>query len=258
MNQRVLNTPMLLGHRGSPKAKCENTLESFQLALEAGLNGIELDVHRSFNGVLVVHHDFFLPDGRLIAALTDAEIIGFELPGNLRVPTLEAVLVWAKSSGAFVNVEIKSETMNSDGRELETVRLIERLDLADQILISSFNPASIAWVRLANARLETGLLFDNKSFDNQAAAPWLLEDGKTAIWMGVKAIHPHHSLVTPELMRRAKSRGWRVNVWTVNDLELGVKLLEMGVNALIGDFPEVLLEARERFLHAKTPKDRLA
>ena len=236
---------MLLGHRGSPRAACENTLESFELALETGLDGIELDVQRSFNGVLVVHHDFYLPDGRLISALNDHEIMKFELPGGLHIPTLEAVLVWAKNAGAYVNVEIKSETMTSDGRESETVRLIERLEMGTQVIISSFNPASIARVRLANARLETALLYDN-----EAGSPWYLEDGKTAPFMGVKAIHPHHSLVTPELIARAKSRGWRVNVWTVNELELGVRLLELGANALIGDFPDVLLEARKRFLHA--------
>ena len=252
MNQPSVSKPLLLGHRGSPRAKHENTLESFKLALEAGpdgtkLDGIELDVQRSLNGVLVVHHDFFLPDGRLIAALNDQEILNFELPGDLRVPTLEAVLNWAKTEGVYVNVEIKSEAMTSDGRETQTVRLIERLGMGEQVIISSFNPASIVRVRLANARLETALLYDN-----EAGSPWFLEDGKTAAFMGVRAIHPHHSLVTAELIARAKSRGWRVNTWTVNDLELGVKLLEMGVNALIGDFPEVLIAARERFLHAKT------
>jgi glycerophosphoryl diester phosphodiesterase len=247
MNQPSASQPILLGHRGSPRAKHENTLESFQLALEAGLDGIELDVQRSLNGVLVVHHDFFLPDGRLIAALNDAEIMKFELPIGLHVPTLEAVLSWAKSAGAYVNVEIKSEAMVSDGRETETVRLIERLGMNERVIISSFNPASIVRVRLANARLETALLYDN-----EAGSPWYLEDAKLAPVLGVKAIHPQHSLVTPELIARAKSRGWRVNVWTVNDLELGLKLLEMGVNALIGDDPAILLEARKRFLHAKT------
>jgi glycerophosphoryl diester phosphodiesterase len=245
MNEVTSGQPLLLGHRGSPRAKHENTLESFQLALEAGLDGIELDVQRSLNGVLVVHHDFFLPDGRLIAALNDTEIMALGLPGGLHVPTLEAVLIWAKKAGACVNVEIKSESMTSDGRETETVRLIERLGVKDQVIISSFNPASIVRVRLANSQLETALLYDN-----EAGSPWYLEDAKLAPVLGVKAIHPHHSLVTPELIARAKSRGWRVNVWTVNDLELGVKLLEMGVNALIGDFPEVLLEVRKRFLHA--------
>jgi glycerophosphoryl diester phosphodiesterase len=248
MNSLQTNHPLLLGHRGSPKAKHENTLESFQSALEVGLDGIELDVQRSLNGVLLVHHDFYLPDGRLIAALKDSEITNVELPGGLRVPTLESVLVWAKNAGTSVNVEIKSETLTSDGRETETVRLIERLGVNDQTIISSFNPASIARVRLANARLETALLYDN-----EAGSPWFLENAKLAPVLGVKAIHPHHSLVTPELIARAKTRGWRVNVWTVNDLELGVNLLEMGANALIGDFPAVLLEARERFLHAKNP-----
>jgi glycerophosphoryl diester phosphodiesterase len=247
MNQPSAIQPILLGHRGSPRAKHENTLESFQSALEAGLDGIELDVQRSFNGVLVVHHDFYLPDGRLIAALNDTEIMNLELPGGLRVPMLEAVLVWAKSAGVYVNVEIKSENMTSDGRESETVRLIERLGVTDQVIISSFNPASIVRVRLANSRLEMALLYDN-----EAGSPWYLEDAKLAPVLGVQAIHPHHSLVTPELIAWAKARGWKVNVWTVNDLELGVKLLEMGVNALIGDDPAILLEARKRFLHAKT------
>jgi glycerophosphoryl diester phosphodiesterase len=217
------------------------------MALEAGLDGVELDVQRSLNGVLLVHHDFFLPDGRLIAALNDDEILNLELPGGLHVPTLEAVLGWAKTAGVYVNVEIKSEAMTSDGRETETVRLIERLGVSEQVIISSFNPASIVRVRLANSRLETALLYDN-----EAGSPWYLEDAKLAPVLGVKAIHPHHSLVTPELIARAKTRGWRVNVWTVNDLELGVKLLEMDVDALIGDDPAILLEARKRFLHAKT------
>jgi glycerophosphoryl diester phosphodiesterase len=245
MNKPTANQPLLLGHRGSPRAKHENTLESFQMAIEAGLDGIELDVQRSLNGVLVVHHDFHLPDGRLIAALNDHEILNLELPGGLRVPTLEAVLGWAKTVGVYVNIEIKSETMTSDGRETETVHLIERLGVGKQVIISSFNPASIVRLRLANAHLETALLYAKEEH-----APWLLEEARLAPVLGVTALHPHHSLVTPELMARAKTRGWRVNVWTVNDLELGVNLLSMGVNALIGDDPAILLEARERFLHA--------
>jgi glycerophosphoryl diester phosphodiesterase len=245
MNPDPSRRPLLLGHRGSPRVRHENTLESFQLALGAGLDGIELDVQRTLNGVLVIHHDAHLPDGRLIAALTDAEALAVELSGGVRVPTLEAVLGWAKASGAYVNVEIKSETLTSDGREPQIVRLIEHLGMLERVIVSSFNPASIVRVRLANPRLETALLYDN-----EVGLPWYLRDGRTAAFMGVNAIHPHHSLVTPELIARAKSRGWRVHVWTVNDLELGVRLLEMGVNALIGDLPEVLLEARKRFLHA--------
>ena len=69
-----MNQPRLLGHRGSPKQHVENTLESFTAALDAGLDGFELDVQRTLDGVLVTHHDVHLADGRLIAALKMTEL----------------------------------------------------------------------------------------------------------------------------------------------------------------------------------------
>ena len=93
-----MNPARLLGHRGSPKQHVENTLESFAAAIDAGLDGFELDVQRTLDGRLVTHHDFHLADGRLIAALKHSE-----LPAH--IPTLEAVLLLAKERGAYVNVE---------------------------------------------------------------------------------------------------------------------------------------------------------
>ena len=235
--------PILLGHRGSPKAARENTLESFRLAMSAGLDGVELDVQRSLDGVLVVHHDFHLPDGRLIAALQSAEIAAFELPGGARVPTLEATLAWAADADAYLNVEIKSRSLASDGREAETARLIGRFGLRNRVIVSSFNPASLARVRLADAALPCALLWDDSGEDGP---DWLLRHGPTAWPLGVKAIHPHHRLVTPELMARARRYGWRVNVWTVNDLETAQRLVALGVDGLIGDYPQLLLEAAGR------------
>ncbi|NJK46343.1 MAG: hypothetical protein HC933_20735 [Pleurocapsa sp. SU_196_0] len=103
-----MKRPLLLGHRGSPRVQPENTLESFRAALEVGLDGFELDVQRTLDGVLVTHHDFHLNDGRLIAALRHEE-----LPQH--IPTLETVLELAKKADAFVNIEIKLESPNSDG-----------------------------------------------------------------------------------------------------------------------------------------------
>jgi glycerophosphoryl diester phosphodiesterase len=227
-----MNRPLLLGHRGSPKQHRENTLASFSAALEAGLDGFELDVQRSLDGVLVTHHDAHLSDGRLIAATRRDE-----LPTD--VPTLEAVLMLARASGAFVNVEIKLEGANTDGRERETAALVAHLGMRDSVIVSSFNPLSLARLKWADAKLETGLLY---APDLQQ---WYLRDGWTANLLFVNAIHPHHSQVTPELMVRARRRGWRVNTWTVNDPETARRLIALGVHALIGDLPNVLLEARD-------------
>ncbi len=236
-----MNSVMLLGHRGSPNVARENTLPSFQAAINAGLDGVELDVQRTLDGVLVVHHDFHLPDGRLIAALNAVEVEAAPLPMNGRTPTLEQVLEWAKSKNIFVNVEIKSEGLQTDGRELEVVKCIRDTGMRNNVIVSSFNPASLARVRFADSSLETGLLFENGT-----APKWLLENGWTASLLSVKAIHPYHADITPALMTRAKERGWKVNTWTVNELEVAKNLIAMGVNALIGNFPEILLAAAER------------
>jgi glycerophosphoryl diester phosphodiesterase len=225
---------LLLGHRGANRLHLENTMPAFEAALEAGLHGVELDVQRTKDGVLLVHHDFHLPDGRLIAALEFAQV---RLPNGYAAPKLEEVLVWAKKTGAYLNIEIKLETLATDGREREVAALIERSGLGQQIIISSFNPLSLARVRYHAPALETALLYDNTS-----APHWLLDDGRTAGLLGVTAIHPHHKLVTPALMARAKQRGWKVNVWTVNEPADVQRLLDLDVDGIIGDLPKVLLE----------------
>jgi glycerophosphoryl diester phosphodiesterase len=224
---------LLLGHRGANRLHLENTMPAFEAALAAGLNGVELDVQRTRDGVLVVHHDFHLPDGRFIAALEFAEL---RLPDGYSVPKLEEVLVWAKKTGAYLNIEIKLETLATDGREHEVAALVERSGLGQQIIISSFNPFSLARLRYHAPALETALLYYN-----HPKMPWWLRDGMTAPLLGISAIHPHHSLVTPALMARAKQRGWKVNVWTVNEPSDVSRVLALGVDGIIGDLPETLL-----------------
>lgn len=233
--------PRLFGHRGSPLERHENTLEGFDAALAAGLDGVELDVQRTLDGMLVVHHDPHLPDGRLIAALRAREVADAELPRGGRVPTFDSVLEWAGARGAWLNVEVKTGGAGTDGREHETARAIRRHGLDERVLVSSFSPLAVARVRAAAPRLATALVW---APDLRPA--WALANGRYAALLGVSAVHPHHSLVDARLIARARRRGWAVHVWTVNDAALGGRLLGLGVDGLIGDRPEVLLEAAGR------------
>lgn len=225
----------LLGHRGANRLHLENTMPAFEAAIEAGLDGIELDVQRTRDGVLVVHHDFHLPDGRLIAALLYQDL---RLPDGYSVPKLEEVLLWAKKMKTYVNVEIKLETFATDGREREVAAMVERLGVGAQVIISSFNPFSLLRVRYHAPALETALLYYHSE-----KTPWWLRDAFTAPLLGVAAIHPHHSLVTPKLIKKAKQHGWKVNVWTVNEPQDVARLLELGVDGIIGDLPNVLTQS---------------
>ncbi|WP_038048531.1 glycerophosphodiester phosphodiesterase [Thermus caliditerrae] len=204
-----------LGHRGLARSVRENTLESFRRALEAGLDGFELDVHLTRDGVLVLHHDFTL-EGVPLRELSRRELPAF-------IPTLEEVL--KAFPNAWINVELKSLPPETDGREEALARLLVRYP-TERLWVSSFDP--LALVRLR--RLGVGPL------------GWLYEKPEAeelASCLGVEWVHPEASLLTAERVRALKAR-YRVLAWTVNERARAQALAAWGVEALITDFPEVL------------------
>lgn len=224
--------PLLLGHRGTPRDLPENTLLGFQAALDAGLDGVELDVRRMQDGTLVVHHDAHLANGLSLPGLN---VEG--LPAG--VPHLNAVLAWAADTGAFLNVELKFEGFAVDDRVVRTLDAIRAHGLGRRVLLSSFNPLQLAAARRAAPEIERGLLIHRTyRFGPLDLVPPVMR------WVDAVALHPHHTLIDDALMAQARQRGWRVNAWTVNGLPEARRLLALGVDGLIGDVPEVLLSAR--------------
>jgi len=208
--------PLRLGHRGAPHLARENTLEAFRKALEAGLDGFELDVQFTRDGVLVVHHDFSL-DGVPLAQLSRRELPAY-------VPTLEEVL--RAFPGAWINVELKSLPPETDGREEALARLLARYP-SGRLWVSSFDP--LALVRLRRLGVgPLGLLYERE--EAEALAPCL----------GVEWLHPEASLLTEERVRALKGR-YRLLAWTVNERSRAQALARWGVDALVGDFPEALV-----------------
>ncbi len=226
-----LPRPLLLGHRGSPRVHRENTLASFQAAMDAGLDGVELDVRRLADGTLVIHHDLNLPDGRALNTLN-----ADQLPTD--VPTLDALLAWAADAGAFLNVEIKFEGARSDDRVAGTLRAIRRYALGERVMVSSFSPLILKAARDLAPGIERGFLYHRSYRVGIDLVPVV------ARRLDVAALHPHHSLIGTELMQMARAEGWRVNAWTVNEPADVARLNALGVDGLIGDIPEVLLSAR--------------
>ena len=224
-------TPLLLGHRGTPRLHPENSLAGFQAALDAGLDGIETDVRRLADGGLVICHDPHLKDGRKLETLSRTD-----LPAH--VPLLPEVLAWAAQTGAYLNIEVKPELGKGDGRVEETLDLVRAYGLADQVLLSSFSPLQLLAALQHAPQIERGFLYHRPYQIGCDLVP------EVARRVQVAALHPHWSLITPQLMDSAQRSGWRVNTWTVNDAAEGQRLLKLGVSGLIGDVPQVLLAAR--------------
>jgi len=199
--------------------------------MDAGLNGVELDVRRLVDGRLVIHHDLNLPDGRALNTLQ-----GHEVPQD--VPTLDALLDWASGAGAYLNVEIKFEGARPDDRVAGTLKAIRAHGLAGQVIVSSFSPLVLKAARDLDPGIERGFLYHRSYRVGVDLVPLV------ARRLDVAALHPHHRLIDAPLMDMAHQEGWRVNTWTVNEPADVERLTALGVDGLIGDVPAVLLAAR--------------
>jgi glycerophosphoryl diester phosphodiesterase len=225
--------PLLLGHRGASAHAPDNTLAAFELALAAGADGVELDVRRTADDHMVVFHDPVV-DG---TPIVDTALVDLRR-SRPDIPTLpEALTVLA---GAVVNIEIKNSPhepdFDTDHRLAEGVlQLTADLGVAEQVLISSFNPATVDRLRRLDSEVVLGQLLAGGG-DGPAEV-------QRASDRGVQAVHPHVAQATSGLLAAAADHGVWVVVWTVNEPEKARSLAGAGVAGLISDDPARLLPA---------------
>jgi len=224
----------ILAHRGASRVAPENTLAAFVEAATLGADGVELDVHRSADGLLVVHHDAFAPG---IGALADHSVAEIRrvLPS---VPTLAEAL--DASVGMLVNIEVKNLPGDADYDPVEraavaVVELLAARERRDDVLVSSFSLASIDTVRRLDDAIPTAFL-TLVGFDP-------LEGAAVAADRGHAAVHPDvRSLAGPAagaVAARAGELTLAVNAWTVNDAEEVRRLAAAGIDGVITDVPDV-------------------
>ncbi|HMA01282.1 MAG TPA: glycerophosphodiester phosphodiesterase [Gemmatimonadaceae bacterium] len=227
--------PMLIGHRGAPRERPENTLPSFLRALELQADGIELDVHCTLDRVVVVHHDEIPratpPSGRLagkrIDALTFDELQGFSVRGLALISTLAEALAVIRGR-AEVFVELKGAAI-----EREVVGVIRASIAPERCAVHSFDHAQVARARALAPEIRGGILFDRAVSDPAAA---MRASNALDVW-------PSREHVTEMLVREVHDNGGRVIPWTVNDGGQAVALAALGVDGLCTDFLSVLRAA---------------
>lgn len=220
----------MIAHRGASRAEPENTVAAFERAVAMGADGIELDVRRTGDDRLVVHHDPRLADGRAIRATRSAE-----LPPS--VPDLAAAL--DACTGAFVNIEIKNAPAEPDHDPSDWVasRVAELLagrGGGPRWLISSFRMETVDHVRRVAPAVRTAwltYLLDEAAIAATAAA-------------GHDAIHPYHGSVTADGVRAAHAAGLSVNTWTCDEPERMAALVAWGVDGICTNVPDVALRVR--------------
>jgi glycerophosphoryl diester phosphodiesterase len=232
----------VVGHRGAMGHCPENTLASFERGLELGADWIELDVHLSRDGELMVIHDETLDrttngsglvHERTLAELKELDAgswFGAAYVGQ-RIPTLGEVLDWANIHGVVLDIEIKNAPIYYAGIEETVVHTLDRYGMTDQAIVISFDHRAVQRVRALDSRIVTGVLYACRPVDGG------IDMARSA---GADALLPHYAYVTREDVRAAHEAGLAVAPWTSSDPAVLRGLIAAGVDGIGTNHPDVL------------------
>lgn len=238
-------------HRGASSVYPENTILAFKEAISLGCDGIELDVHKSKDNVIVVIHDedirrTFRGKG-LVKDYTLEELRSFKCRQRdfrenqeCLIPTLEEVLQLIKNNNVFLNIELKTDVIHYENIEEDVINLVKKYNLKDKVLISSFNHKSLEICKKIDKEIEVGALY-SKRIKNVIDYAKLLK---------FDAIHPKFALISKELIDEAHNNGIKVNVYTVNKESRMKRLISFNADGIFTDYTSILKSVKEEMISA--------
>jgi glycerophosphoryl diester phosphodiesterase len=233
--QRERGRVWVVGHRGAMGHCPENTLASFERALELGADWIELDVHLSQDGELIVIHDETLErttNGHgLVREHTRSELKTLDAGGGQAIPTLPEVLDFARERGTVVDIEIKNAPIFYDGIEAAVVQAVRAAKMVDNVIVISFDHAAVKRVKSLEPRVVTGVLFACRPTDAGIGL---------ARAASADAVLPHWAYVTREDVTAAHAANLAVAPWASSDPQILRHLVDVGVDAIGTNHPDVL------------------
>ena len=218
----------IIGHRGSPREHRENTLPSFRRAFAHGADGIELDVHGTRDGAVVVHHDFSTNartgDAGPVLSLADSTLAALRAVelGNDKIPTLDEVLSAAPTE-AVVYVEVKAQRIEE--AVIASIRSGGR-----RCAVHSFDHRVAQRVHDLAPEIPVGIL--QTSYPVDPLRP-MRDAGARDLWQ-------QWELIDESLIERVHGDGGRVIAWTVNSSEVGQRLMRWGIDGICTDLPGLL------------------
>ena len=251
----------IAAHRGGALLWPENGLTAFRNALALGADLLEVDVHLTADGEVVVIHDATLERTTTatgpVVAVQLADLASARLrerDGTVTtdgVPTLAQVLDLVQPARADLLLEIKVDAARQryPGIEEKALALVNARGLRDRVVVMAFEAPTVRRVRELDATIRTALLVSRGRVDRERAAPadlvrWAREVGAT--YLGVD-----HRAVDGALVAATRAAGLRLGAWTVNEEADIRRVLDLGVDVVISDRPDLALR-----LAGRTPPAR--
>jgi glycerophosphoryl diester phosphodiesterase len=234
-----MRKPWVIAHRGASGHTPENTLASFERAVQLGASFIETDLHLTRDARFVAIHDATLErtsNGRgEVRDFTLAELrrldVGMwydrEHMGQ-RIPTLEEILEFARKHDVIFYLEVKYDA--SWGMHHSLIAALQKPEYAGRTIVISFDQATLAALRRVDATAMMGFLVDDARADSV----------KEALELGARQLCPKASMVTPELVQQAHGADLQVAAWTVDDPKEMRRIIAAGVDGIMTNFPDRL------------------
>ena len=233
----------IFAHRGFSGKYPENTMLAFEKAVEIGVDGIELDVHLTKDNEIVIIHDEDIKrtcDGEgLVKDMTLEELRKFDASATFRgqygfcgIPTLREYFELVKDTPIITNIELKTGVYEYHTIEQRVIDMVREFGLSDKIIFSSFNHFTVKRCEEIAPEIKRGFL----------TGDWLYDFGKYTAERNVQCCHPWHISLSEETIKEMHDAGCEINTWTVNEYEDIKKLSAWGVDSLIGNFPDRMIE----------------
>lgn len=239
-------SPLVFAHRGGMALGPENRLSTFDAGMNAGADGLELDVHLSADGVVVVHHDETLErttsGSGAVSSKTAAELAG------LGVPTLPDVL--GRYPGARIIIEMKQDAV---ALAEAVVRDVHHAGAVDRVCAAGFGSSAVTAVRKLLPALATSA--HREEVRRALHRSWVRWPLRSCAWDGyqVPECAGRLRIVSRRFIEYAHLAGLKVQVWTVDEESDMRRLLDWGVDALISNRPDLAVRVRDSLLSRAHP-----
>jgi glycerophosphoryl diester phosphodiesterase len=220
-----------IAHRGARGYEPENSLRAFQKAIEMKADGIELDVHLSSDGHLIVIHDETIDrttNGKgFVNTLSLQQLKEFRIENKLQIPTLPEVFDLVNQQ-CFINIELKGQGTADAVAALIELYVTENNWNYDSFIVSSFEWDFLQRINNLNSEIPIGVLTET---DIASAITFAKQ-------IKAKAIHPDFNLLNKENTIQIQEKGFQVFPWTVNETADIARVKTYNVNGIISDFTD--------------------
>jgi glycerophosphoryl diester phosphodiesterase len=234
---------LILAHRGASAYAPENTMSAFELGVKMGAKGIETDIHLSLDGIPVIIHDEFIDNvsngkgdckKKSVEELKKYDFGSWfsQKYASEKIPLLEELLDYVQKKDIILNIEIKKGFVKYPGIEEKAVELVQKYNLEDRVVLSSFNHYSIMRIKEINKTLSTGALYAAG-----LALPW-----EYAKIINAEYIHPLFGSVNKSIIDSCRRNNIKVNGWTINTREDIIKSIKAGFDGIITNYPDIAVQ----------------